>query len=129
MIDRVDLMVDGVLDPVRRGGAVSFRPPKWAEKGRAGAVEVPAGCRSSRASAPAGGNSLPARRRGLGGDPRDVIDRRDAERIAAGETGQDVYELWMAEEHPFVAEQRRWEQAFAVVDGTSPDGVVLHQAG
>ena len=37
------LLVDGVLDPVARGAAVSFRPPAWVERGREGAVEVPAG--------------------------------------------------------------------------------------
>src|SRR5689334_10952470 len=41
--DWVDLLVDGVLMPLRRGEAVSYRPPKWNERGRAGAIEVPAG--------------------------------------------------------------------------------------
>ena len=41
--DWVDLLVEGVLAPVRRGAAVSYRPPKWDERGRPGAIEVPAG--------------------------------------------------------------------------------------
>src|SRR5690242_12480798 len=41
--DWVDLLVDGVLAPARRGAAVSYRPPKWDERGRSGAIEVPAG--------------------------------------------------------------------------------------
>ncbi len=36
------LLVDGVREPVARGEAVSFRPPAWVERGREGAVEVPA---------------------------------------------------------------------------------------
>jgi energy-coupling factor transporter ATP-binding protein EcfA2 len=132
VIDWVDLMVGGVLDPVRRGEAVSFRPPKWEEKGRAGAVEVPAGRRLLIVEGVGSGRRELAHL--LDGvvwveTPRAVIDRRDAERIATGEVSQAVYELWMAEEDPFVAEQRTWERAFAIVDGTSPDEVVLRDAG
>ena len=58
---------------------------------------------------------------------RAVTARRDAARIAAGETTQADFDAWMAEEEPFVAAQRTWERAFAIVDGTSPapDEVVL----
>jgi hypothetical protein len=30
-----DLLVDGILEPVHQGRAVSYRPPRWAEHGRA----------------------------------------------------------------------------------------------
>ena len=39
-----DLLIEGILVPVHQGRAVSFRPPHWAERGREGAVRVPAGC-------------------------------------------------------------------------------------
>jgi hypothetical protein len=39
-----DLLIDGILVPVRRSGTVTFRPPRWAEHGRAGSISVPAGC-------------------------------------------------------------------------------------
>ena len=39
-----DLLAHGILAPVRRGRGVSFRPPRWAEHGRAGSIDVPAGC-------------------------------------------------------------------------------------
>ena len=42
-LDRVELLVDGVLAPVRRGAAVSYRPPNWDERGRPSAIEVPVG--------------------------------------------------------------------------------------
>jgi len=39
-----DLLIDGILVPVHRGQAVSYRPPRWTEHGRDGAIEVPIGC-------------------------------------------------------------------------------------
>ena len=38
-----ELIATGVLEPARRGESVSYRPPAWQERGRAGAIEVPAG--------------------------------------------------------------------------------------
>lgn len=54
-----DLLVDGILVPVRQGRAVSFRPPRWAEHGREGSINVllAARCWSSRATAPGAGRS------------------------------------------------------------------------
>ena len=43
MFDWTDLLIGGVLEPVHRGEAVSFRPPAWRERNRAGAIEVPQG--------------------------------------------------------------------------------------
>ncbi len=31
-----DLLIDGILGPVHRGEAVSYRPPRWARAGRRG---------------------------------------------------------------------------------------------
>ena len=31
-----DLLIEGILEPVHRGLAVSYRPPRWAEHGREG---------------------------------------------------------------------------------------------
>jgi hypothetical protein len=119
--DWVDLLVDGVLAPARRGAAVSYRPPKWDERGRSGAIEVPAGA------------SLVVVE-GVGAGRRELTDlldgvvwvqtgpdeaaRRDAARVAAGETTPSNYAAWMAEEGPFVAAQRAWERAFVTVCGS-----------
>ena len=46
-LDWSELMIDGVLAPVRRGEAVRLRPPAWEARGRPGAVEVPASARGS----------------------------------------------------------------------------------
>ncbi len=130
IFDWVDLITEGVLEPVRRGEAVSYRPPKWTERNRPGAVEVPAGCRLVIVEGVgAGRRELTHLLDGVVWveTPQAESTRRDEARIAAGETDRATYESWMAEEHPFVAEQRTWERAFAVVDGTSPDDVVVHE--
>ena len=49
---------------------------------------------------------------------RVVRDRREAARIAAGETDAEVSERRLREEIPFVADQRPWERAHLVVSGT-----------
>ncbi|GIJ68064.1 uridine kinase family protein [Virgisporangium ochraceum] len=128
VFDWVDLIVDGVLEPVRRGAAVSYRPPKWDERGRAGAVVVPAGQRLLIVEGVgAGRRELTDHLDGVVWveTPRAARDRRDEARMAAGEVSRETYESWMAEEEPFVAEQRAWERAFAVVDGTSSTTVGL----
>jgi hypothetical protein len=117
------LMIDGVLGPARRGEAVRFRPPAWEARGRSGAVVVPAGASLLIVEGVGAGRRETA-------DLVDVVvwvqsdaavrERREAARIAAGETDAEVSESWLREEVPFVAEQRPWERAFVVVSGT-PD--------
>ena len=43
MFGWTDLLTEGVLGPVRRGDAVSYRPPAWDIHDRPGAIDVPAG--------------------------------------------------------------------------------------
>jgi energy-coupling factor transporter ATP-binding protein EcfA2 len=115
------LMAEGVLAPVRRGDAVKFRPPAWDARGRAGAVTVPSGISLLIVE------GVGAARHELADlldaviwvqSDREIRDRREAARIAAGETDADVSERWMREEVPFVADQRPWERAMVVVCGT-----------
>ena len=129
------LLVNGVLDPVARGEAVSFRPPAWVERGREGAVEVPAGTTavfvegvgSSRSTlAPwldatvwVQSDEAEAYRRGI---ERDIVLGRDrAEAVA-------FWDEWMAHEGPFLAADRPWVRADVVICSTPvpavPDGVV-----
>jgi hypothetical protein len=118
--DWVNLLVDGVLAPVRRGAAVSYRPPKWDERGRAGAIEVPTGASLVIIEGVgAGRRELTELLDGVvwvQTDP-EVTARRDAVRVAAGETTPSNCAAWMAEEGPFVAAQRAWERAFVTVCG------------
>jgi hypothetical protein len=119
--DWVDLLVDGVLAPVRRGAAVSYRPPKWDERGRSGAIEVAA--RASLVVVEGVGAGRRELTNLLDGvvwvqTDSDETARRDAVRVAAGETTLSNYAAWMAEEGPFVAAQRTWERAFVTICGS-----------
>ncbi len=123
VLDWDDLLAEGVLAPARRGEAVAYRPPAWDERGREGAIRVPAGTPLLIVE-------------GVGAGRRELTplldavvyvqcdlderDRRDAVRVAAGEISPEGHADWMAQEEPFVARQRPWERAFAVVAGTPP---------
>ncbi len=115
-----DLLADGVLAPLRRGRSVTYRPPEWERRGREGSIRVPGDARLVVVE------GVGAGRRELAGlvdgivwvqTDLDVTRRRDAVRVAAGEIGAEDFERWMEEEIPFVADQRAWERAFAVVAG------------
>jgi energy-coupling factor transporter ATP-binding protein EcfA2 len=117
------LMEDGVLAPVRRGEAVNFRPATGEARGRTGAVTV------ARHTSLLIVEGVGAGRRELAGlvdaviwvqSDRVIRDRREAARIATGETDAEVSASWMSEEVPFIADQRPWERAVVVVSG-SPD--------
>ncbi|HUP86058.1 MAG TPA: hypothetical protein VM143_10365 [Acidimicrobiales bacterium] len=128
-----NLLVDGVIIPVRRGQQVDFRPPAWDERDRPGSVTVPSdatlvvveGVGSARRSLAPHLDAIIWVHTDL-----DVTERRDAVRVAAEETDQAGYEGWMAEEVPFQAAQRTWERADVIVSGEdAPVGelVVLHK--
>jgi hypothetical protein len=120
MFDWSALMADGVLEPLRRGEAVAYRPPPWDTRGRPGAVTVPAGCPLVVAE-------------GVGIGRRDLAPFFDAliwvqtDRTVArsrglardGDTPEQVafWDEWEAEERPFLAAERPWERADVVVDG------------
>jgi hypothetical protein len=116
-----DLLVDGVLKPVHRGERVSFRPPAWRERSREGAIEVPAGRELVIVE-------------GVGAARRELMalldvvvwvqsdmveaERRGIERDGGDEAAVSFWHLWMAEELPFMVQQRPWERAAFIVAGT-----------
>jgi hypothetical protein len=118
-----DLLIDGILIPAHAGQAVSFRPPRWVERHRHGAIEVLAGCPLLIIE-------------GVGAARResthltDVVvwvqaDERETERRNLARVGQPgesptVQHMrdWMAEEMPFLADQRPWERADLIACGT-----------
>jgi hypothetical protein len=126
-----DLLADGVLIPVRQGRAVSFRPPRWAEHGREGSIDVPAGCRLLVIEGDGAG------RREVGqlldaliwvqSDEREAArrdlaravhaDAIDGANLPADGSPSDSA-AWMAEEIPFNTAQRTWERADLIVCGT-----------
>jgi len=126
-----DLLADGILAPVRHGRGVSFRPPRWAEHGREGSIDVAAGCPLLVVEGDGAG------RREVGdlidaliwvqSDEREVVRRAWARAAHAdaidganlpadGSPPDDAG--WMAEELPFNTAQRTWERADLIVCGT-----------
>jgi hypothetical protein len=126
-----DLLTTGILVPIRQGRAVSYRPPRWVEHGRAGSIDIPVDCPLLLIE-------------GDGAGRREVThlidaliwvqsDQREAERRRlARERNPDAadtanraldrlpvdHEGWMAEELPFNAAHRAWERADIIVCGT-----------
>jgi hypothetical protein len=118
-----DLLVDGILTPARGGGAVDFKPPRWTEHGRGGSIKVPAACRLLIIE-------------GVGAGRREAAhlvdalvwvqsDQNEARRRSLARVGQpggpdsvDDLRAWMAEEDPFLADQRPWERANLIAAGT-----------
>jgi hypothetical protein len=118
-----DLLIDGILMPMHQGQPVSFRPPRWAEHGRGGSIEIPARCPLLIIE-------------GVGAGRREAAhlvdaliwvqsDQAEAARRSLARVGQPggprtVQDLreWMAEEEPFLSDQRPWERADLVVAGT-----------
>jgi hypothetical protein len=118
-----DLLIEGILVPVRQGRAVSYRPPRWAEHGREGSIEVPADCPLLIIEGDGAGRREAA-------DLIDALiwvqsDEREAERRMLTRIGKPNeaptiwhHREWMAEEIPFNAAQRTWERAGVIVCGT-----------
>ena len=126
-----DLLEDGILAPVRQGRAVAFRPPRWAEHGREGSINVSADCpllviEGDGAGRREVGHLIDAliwvqsdereaaRRAWARAAHADAID--GANRPADGSPPDDA--AWMAEEIPFNTAQRTWERADLIVCGT-----------
>lgn len=131
-----DLMIDGVLKPLRAGRDVRYQPPAWAPRGRTGFVEVPAAAPLVIVE------GVGASRRELA----DLIDvaiwvqsdyveakargvRRDMAEQGLDEAGAvREWDEWEAEEVPFFLEDRPWQRADYVVRSAVVDGetVELH---
>jgi uridine kinase len=126
VLDWDHLVREHVIEPLRAGRAVDYRPPGWVARDRPGSVLVPAsapvvvieGVGAGRASLAAHVDAVVWVE-----TPLEIARARDEPRIAAGEIDPESYELWMAEELPFQEQQRTWERADVVVDGTQPGGI------
>ncbi len=120
-----DLLVDGILLPARHGSAVIFQPPRWAEHGRTGTINVPAHCPLLIIEGVGAGRRETA-------DLTDALmwvqsDQREATRRSLARVGQtggpasvEALRAWMSEEDPFLADQRPWERANVIAAGTPP---------
>ena len=130
------LMADGILDPLHRGEHVDYQPPAWASRGRDGSIIVPAsaplviveGVGSSRRSlTPLVDGAIWVQ------SDFDEANRRGIARDGGRREAVDLWREWDREEQPFLAADRPWERALAVICGTpqlagvpyDPDSEVL----
>ena len=117
------LLIDGILLPAHAGRPVTFRPPRWDERQRQGAIEVPAGCPmliiEGVGAARRESTHLTDTAVWVQSDERETGRRTLARVGQPGEppTVQHARD-WMTEEVPFLAGQRPWERADLVVCGT-----------
>ena len=118
-----DLLIGRILAPARSGRPVSYRPPRWDERQRTGAIEVSADCplliiegvgAARRESAHLTDAAI-----WVQADEQET-ERRNLARV--GQPGDSPTEQhlrdWMAEEIPFLADQRPWEHADLIACGT-----------
>ena len=119
--DWSDLLVEGILKPLRNGEAVSYRPPGWHKQGRPGAIEVAAGLDlvvvegvgASRTEVmPWIDSSLWVQ------SDLDEAERRGIARDGGTEDARNFWHEWIAQEFEFLKRQRPWERATVVVNGT-----------
>src|SRR6202034_4537852 len=127
-----DLLIDGILEPVHKGRAVRYRPPKWDEHCRDGSLEVPVGCPMLIIEGDGAGRREVAHLVDtliwVQADEREAAQRSaaraanphaaDLANKAVDGTPFDEQE-WMAEEIPFNAAERTWERADIIVCGTA----------
>ncbi len=122
--DWTHLLLSNVLKPIRAGQGISYRPPAWKERHREGAITVPQGCSMLILE-------------GVGAARRELMhlidiviwvqaDLEEAKARGVKRDGGDAgaaefWEEWMGEEFPFLADQRPWERANVVINGT-PEG-------
>jgi hypothetical protein len=118
-----DLLIGGILAPARAGRSVSYRPPRWDERQRPGAIAVSADCPLLIIE------GVGAARREIAhltdaaiwvqADERET-ERRNLVRLGQPDGSPTVQHLrdWMAEEIPFLAGQRPWARAGIIVCGT-----------
>lgn len=129
-----DAMITGVLRPLHAGLTVSYRPPGWAAKGRPGSIAIPAGLDLVVLEGVGSGRGdLEPWRDGLIWVQSDFAETerrgiaRDIELGVNGDPAASVafWRSWMAEEIPFLQEDRPWDRAGVVVCGT-PTSEVPH---
>jgi len=115
------LMIEGVLEPLRLGRDVSYRPPAWDARSRDGAIVVPRdthlviveGAGVSRCS-------LVPWIDGAIWVQSDLVEakRRGVERDGGDQAAADFWNEWARSEIPFMRSDRPWERTQAILCGT-----------
>lgn len=119
--DWSDILIEGILKPLHRGKAVRYQPPGWQTHGRFGAIEAAAGLAlviiegvgASRTEV------MPWIDRSLWvQSDLDEAERRGLARDGGTEEARKFWREWMTQEFVFLRQQRPWERATAIVNGT-----------
>ncbi len=119
--DWSDLLIDGVLRPVRSRRKVHYRPPAWESRGRQGAIKVAEDCAVVIIE-------------GVGASRQEIrpwltaavwiqsdmaeAERRGIARDGGTEEARRFWMEWMMEENAFLERQQPWAYATAIVNGT-----------
>lgn len=131
--DWAGVLAEHVLEPLRRGEAVDFRPPPWIARKRAGSIVVPAGMQTVwvEGTGVVRGELAPL----LDASVWIQVDRLEAGRRLLERDGDSVEQLqhveaWLREEHPFLLRERPWQHVTLVTAGSPvlddpPPGHVL----
>lgn len=119
--DWSNLLIDGILKPLHRGEAVSYKPPGWLSKGRAGTIEVAAGLDlviiegvgASRTEA------MPWIDRSVWiQSDLNEAERRGIARDGGSKEVRKFWREWQAEEFDLLQRQRPWERARVIINST-----------
>lgn len=129
------LVIDGVLEALRRGQDVQLVPPMWKEKGRSGCIRVPQdtdvllfeGVGSSQVpfteyldtSVWVQSDYVVAKQRGLARD----IDR---DVNGGAEDAEDFWDRWAESENQFLEDDMPWARADFFVEGVASEMASPH---
>lgn len=116
-----ELLIDGVLRPVRAHQPVAYRPPAWESRGRPGSIAIEADCKvviiegvgASRLEVwPWLTASIWIQ------SDMDEAERRGIARDGGTDEARRFWMEWIREENEFMAVQQPWLRASAIVNGT-----------
>lgn len=119
--DWSDLLLEGILKPLRTGQAVSYRPPGWDKRGRPGAIDVAAGLDLIVVEGVGASRTelMPWIDRALWvQSDLEEAERRGIARDGGTEAAKNFWREWGAQEFDFLQRQRPWERATVIVNGT-----------
>ncbi|WP_404197517.1 uridine kinase family protein [Streptomyces tauricus] len=119
------LLVENILQPLRRGEAVDFRPEAWITHNRPGSIAVPAGADFIWAE----GTGIIREELAPWLDASVWIqgDLDEQERVSAVRDGDSPEQLehvanWLLEELPFMLREQPWARATMIVAGPTRIG-------